>query len=666
MRNPSIVPASSIRVATGTHIGRVRTTNEDRIYADPDRGGFAVIDGVGGQAAGEHAAQIALDTIRQRLQLQIGTPAERVREAIALANDQIHQQSEAQSELRGMACVLTLVLLQNGTLTAGHVGDTRLYKMRGGTLRKLTHDHSPIGEREDRGELTESEAMRHPRRNEVYREVGAEPRGPDDEGFIEVVEEPFEPDAALLLCSDGLSDALSSVAIAGIIARHAGDPTLIVEQLIDRANEEYGKDNVSIIYIEGSAFAAAPKVKSRGDLKPVAVPKSSAANPSAIPGAAMGSGATAYGTPSVKGSPSRASIARDAVAAGAAIDGLSVPNGGTTRSGAGAGVGAGGTTSSRGTASGAARAAAPAVATTAARESSTIPGRAIAFIVGLLAGVALAIGVAYYMRDMLIPVVPAPTSDAPRTLFVGSPGPTATAAVAPYQTIALAMAAARPGDTIVVGPGEYREQIVVKDGVNLIASPPREAIVRATAQPPIPPVLGGAAIIATGAEHGSRVSGFRLAGDPQGQMIVGVRAAGKTVLDDLDVSNTIAAAVRLSGGATMMSSSVLHDNVGVALEVQGGEARVAHNVFTRNASLAPNGSAPPAPPGSTPPPAGTDITLSDAPRVTFLGNVITGELAQRVRGLGAEQAARFRESNIVLPTPPAARPRTSTPRRTPR
>ena len=185
-----------------------------------------------------------------------------MREAIALANDQIHQQAEAHPDLRGMACVLTLVLLQNGTVTAGHVGDTRLYKMRGGTLRKLTHDHSPIGEREDRGELTESEAMRHPRRNEVYREVGAEPRGPDDENFIEVVEEPFEPDAALLLCSDGLSDSLSSVAIAGIISRHAGDPTVIVEQLIARANDESGKDNVSIIYIEGSAFAAAPKSKS--------------------------------------------------------------------------------------------------------------------------------------------------------------------------------------------------------------------------------------------------------------------------------------------------------------------------------------------------------------------------------------------------------------------
>ena len=326
-----------------------------------------MIDGVGGQAAGEQAAQIALDTIRQRLQLQIGTPAERVREAIALANDQIHQQAEAHPDLRGMACVLTLVLLQNGTLTAGHVGDTRLYKMRGGTLRKLTHDHSPIGEREDRGELTESEAMRHPRRNEVYREVGAEPRGPDDEGFIEVIEEPFEPDAALLLCSDGLSDALSSVAIAGIIARHAGDPTVIVEQLIDRANDESGKDNVSIIYIEGTAFAAAPKSKSRADLKPVAAPKSPPLPRESVVDSRRGHGrrrATAYGTPSTTrisvahrhrrhrhrrrrrsrigvATPSRASIARDAVAAGAAINALSVPNSGAARSGAGGAAPAG-------------------------------------------------------------------------------------------------------------------------------------------------------------------------------------------------------------------------------------------------------------------------------------------------------------------------------------
>jgi hypothetical protein len=297
-------------------------------------------------------------------------------------------------------------------------------------------------------------------------------------------------------------------------------------------------------------------------------------------------------------------------------------------------------------------------------------GRAIAFIAGLLAGVALTIGVAYYMRDTLIPVIPPAPSDASRTLFVGSPGPTATAAVAPYQTIAQAMAAARPGDTIVVRPGEYREQIFVADGVTLIASPAREAIVRAPAQtlPYLPAPGGPAAIVATGGERGSRVSGFRIVSDQQGLIAVGVRAGAKTALDDLDISGTLIAAVALAGGATSLSSSVLHDNAGVALEVRGGDARVAHNVFARNASAregAPSGSVP-APPGRpvAAPSGGAEIVLLETPRVAFVGNVITGDPAQRVRGLGVEQVARFREFNIVQP--PAARPRAGTTRRTPR
>jgi hypothetical protein len=136
---------------------------------------------------------------------------------------------------------------------------------------------------------------------------------------------------------------------------------------------------------------------------------------------------------------------------------------------------------------------------------------------------------------------------------------------------------------------------------------------------------------------------------------VGVRAAGKTVLDDLDVSGTLLTGVALSGGATVISSSVLHDNAGVALEVRGGEARVAHNVFNRNTTQTPGANAPPPPAGTTPPPVGTDIMLFDSPRVTFVGNVISGDQAQRVRGLGAEQAARFRETNIAVPSPPAPR-----------
>jgi hypothetical protein len=157
-----------------------------------------------------------------------------------------------------MACVLTVAVVSDGDLVVGHVGDTRLYKLRGGRIDKLTRDHSPVGEREDAGDLTEREAMQHRRRNEVYRDVGSEPHDPDEPGFIDVSRHPFEPDAAILLCSDGLSDMVPSEEIAGIVRAAAGHPQRVVRDLIDAANDAGGKDNVTVVYVEGAAFAASP------------------------------------------------------------------------------------------------------------------------------------------------------------------------------------------------------------------------------------------------------------------------------------------------------------------------------------------------------------------------------------------------------------------------
>ena len=155
-----------------------------------------------------------------------------------------------------MACVLTVVVVKDGTATIGHVGDTRLYKIRDGRIEKITRDHSPIGEREDAKELSEFEAMRHPRRNEVYRDVGSEPHSPGDAEFVDVQEIPFEPDAALLLCSDGLSDLVDSTSILRTVAHLAGDPEGVVRALLESANAAGGKDNVTVVYVEGERFAA--------------------------------------------------------------------------------------------------------------------------------------------------------------------------------------------------------------------------------------------------------------------------------------------------------------------------------------------------------------------------------------------------------------------------
>ena len=110
-----------------TDPGAKRENNEDRFHADPDRGIFFVIDGVGGQAAGEKAADTAYNLLRARLERPTGTPADRVREAITIANNEIFRLSESNEAWRGMACVLTVVVVEDGQITVGQVGDSRLY-----------------------------------------------------------------------------------------------------------------------------------------------------------------------------------------------------------------------------------------------------------------------------------------------------------------------------------------------------------------------------------------------------------------------------------------------------------------------------------------------------------------------------------------------------------
>src|SRR4051812_10807867 len=246
---------TSLKAAGATDPGLLRELNEDRYHYDPARGLFLVIDGVGGHAAGEKAAETALTLVRARLERETGTVEDRVREAIGLANDEIYRLASLHAEWKGMACVLTIAVVTNGDVVVGHVGDTRLYKLRGGRIEKLTRDHSPVGEREDAGDLSEREAMQHPRRNEVYRDVGSERHEPDDTGFIDVRRFPFEADAALLLCSDGLTDLVPSAEIAETVRAFAGHPHEVVLGLIDKANAAGGKDNVTVVYVEGPRFA---------------------------------------------------------------------------------------------------------------------------------------------------------------------------------------------------------------------------------------------------------------------------------------------------------------------------------------------------------------------------------------------------------------------------
>jgi PPM family protein phosphatase len=239
------------RTGVATDPGLLRDNNEDRVYADESAGIFLVVDGMGGRAAGEMAAQTAAEVISRYLIESEGD----VRSAITAANNEIYRLAQQNDEWRGMASVLTLAVAQDDRITVGHVGDSRLYLIWNGTIRKLTSDHSLVGELEDGGRLTEAEAMAHPKRNEVFRDVGSRPREANDAEFIEIKSFPFRPGAALLLCTDGLSDMLTAGEINAIVQTYSGDPEVVARELVEAANHMGGKDNISVIFVAGPEFA---------------------------------------------------------------------------------------------------------------------------------------------------------------------------------------------------------------------------------------------------------------------------------------------------------------------------------------------------------------------------------------------------------------------------
>ena len=234
--------------------GLLRERNEDRYWMDAERGVFLVVDGVGGYAAGESRPRPPWMPSANRSTGAVGTAEERVRQAIALANNRIFEMAEADEGLRGMACVLTLALVEGGGITIGHVGDSRLYLIWNGAIRKLTSDHSPVGEEEDSGELSEREAMRHSRRNEVFRDVGSRRRAAGDPEFIEIRQRRFRPDAALLLSSDGLTDHLAAAEVREIVERYQGDAARVARELVEAANRAGGRDNITAVFVAGPEF----------------------------------------------------------------------------------------------------------------------------------------------------------------------------------------------------------------------------------------------------------------------------------------------------------------------------------------------------------------------------------------------------------------------------
>lgn len=233
----------AIAMASLSDAGRVRAENQDAIalLENTSRERLMIVaDGMGGHRGGETASRICLEAVERVFREPNGTPEERLRRSLELANEEIYSHALANPELRGMGTTAVAVLLSpDGGAWVAWIGDSRCYRLRGRTLESLTRDHSLMAEWIALGVITAEAANTHPRRHELTRALGQAPDVVVDLLAVELL-----PGDRLLLCSDGLHGYVQERAVAHALAD--GPPEDATRALVDAANESGGADNISV------------------------------------------------------------------------------------------------------------------------------------------------------------------------------------------------------------------------------------------------------------------------------------------------------------------------------------------------------------------------------------------------------------------------------------
>lgn len=243
------VPMSTIASAGLSDVGRVRSENEDRWFADPRQGLFLVADGIGGAAAGGLAAQVIVEVLppllRKRLEgiqrLEDPAATQRVRDALVELSNRLRKESQGRPSMAGAGSTIVLALVRDHHALIAHMGDSRAYLVRNGRLERLTKDHSLVQLLVECGEIAPEQAATHPAKSQLTRFVGM-----PDEPLPEVRLVELAPGDRLMLCSDGLTGTLDDQRLSGILNKHlvAKDAC---QQLVAAANEAGGKDNVTVV-----------------------------------------------------------------------------------------------------------------------------------------------------------------------------------------------------------------------------------------------------------------------------------------------------------------------------------------------------------------------------------------------------------------------------------
>ncbi|MHB8895467.1 MAG: Stp1/IreP family PP2C-type Ser/Thr phosphatase [Candidatus Geothermincolia bacterium] len=233
----------SITSSSVTETGKVRKINEDAVLESGNL--FAVADGMGGHQAGEVASSMALGVVGQYVEDNIGLiSGERlVEKAASAANAAVFQKASSSAKYRQMGTTLTLMYREGDTAYIAHVGDSRAYLFREGTLQRLTRDHSLVATLVEEGEITEEQAMHHPQRNIILKALGLEPQVEVDVSAVKIL-----PGDIFMIASDGLTGLVPDSQISSTLAEPL-EPEGWARRLADMALNAGGTDNVSVVVV---------------------------------------------------------------------------------------------------------------------------------------------------------------------------------------------------------------------------------------------------------------------------------------------------------------------------------------------------------------------------------------------------------------------------------
>lgn len=253
------MPIKTVAMVGLSDPGQQRAQNEDAIGVHPELGLAILADGMGGHQAGEVASGIAVEAIyhyfAKRLTQADTNTCQTMAEAIQEANGAIYEAGHTRLDREGMGSTVVVVTFEEGRLCVGHIGDSRLYRLRNGSFEQITKDHSVVQELVNRGIFTPEEARQSVAKNLVTRALGVDPVIE-----AEVLEAPTQDGDLYLLCSDGLNDVLADGQILETLNRHEWDLETAARELVDRANGGGGPDNISVILAQVGAAKTPPEL----------------------------------------------------------------------------------------------------------------------------------------------------------------------------------------------------------------------------------------------------------------------------------------------------------------------------------------------------------------------------------------------------------------------